>query len=261
MLSDNPVKFLLLLGCCLFAGSVHAIVNVESLRMDPDREQSGFDGLFTLNIDGNNGNTQNARAGMGAHLRWYDQQGSDLVIVDYAYGESANVKDTDKSFIHYRHVWYASDRLSWEAFAQLQSDEFTRLKLRSLLGGGARFDLLGKNDTHTAYLGLGVLRSREKLDPLLGSSEAEVDYATRINFYQVYQYRISEQSRLVNMVYYQPDVSELADYRLLEQLAIKVDINKSLSLKIALDVARDSRPPQNIKKTDTSYNTGLEYRF
>lgn len=254
-------KFLLFFICFLSTAVAHAIVNVESLRIDPGKEKSGFDGLFNLDINGNNGNTRNARAGMGMQLKWYDQYSTDLFIVDYAYGESDKVKDMDKSFMHYRHVWYANDWLSWEAFAQLQTDEFTRLKLRSLLGAGARFSLLRDNDRHTAYVGTGVFRSREKLDPLTGSTTVEEDYATRINFYQVYQYRLSDNSRLTNMVYYQPDVSEVSDYRLLEQLALKVDINKSLSLKISLDVARDSRPPQAVKKTDTSYNTGLEYRF
>lgn len=252
---------LLLLAIGLSVFPVNAIVNVENLRIDPDKKQSGFDGLFSMDINGNNGNTQNARAGLGMQLKWYDQYSTDLFIVDYAYGESDDVKDMDKSFMHYRHVWFVRDWLSWEAFAQLQTDEFTRLKLRSLLGGGARFSLLQDNERHTAYIGAGVFRSREKLDPLAGSTTVEVDYATRINFYQVYQYRITDTSRVTNMVYYQPDVSEVSDYRLLEQLALKVDINRSLSLKVSVDVARDSRPPQAVKKTDTSYNTGLEYRF
>lgn len=240
---------------------LQAIVNVESLRIDPDKKQQGFDALFSLDINGNNGNTQNARSSLGAQLKWYNPRSTDLVIVDYAYGESADLKDTDKSFFHYRHVWAVNPVLSWEAFGQLQTNEFTRLKLRSLVGGGARLNILSDSDVHTAYLGLGLLRSREKLDALLGTIDEQQQYATRANIYQVYQYRISPQSRLINMVYYQPDVSEFSDYRLLEQLALKVDINDRLSLKVSVDLAHDSRPPQSIESTDTSYNTGLEYRF
>ena len=261
MLFNTFTKCFIYINCFLFASSVHAIVNVENLRIDPNQNQSGFQGLFSLDVNGNNGNTQNARAALGAHLKWYDQFSTDLLVMDYAYGESSSVKDTDKSFVHYRHVWYVNKRISWEAFAQLQTNEFTRLKLRSLVGGGARLNLLVDNDNHTAYLGLGVLRSREKLDTPAGTSDEPLDYATRLNLYQVYQYRISEHSRLINMVYYQPDVSEFSDYRLLEQLALKLDINDRMSLKVSLDVAHDSRPPQNIETTDTSYNTGLEYRF
>ena len=258
----NCCKCILLASSAIFTVlPAQAIVNVETLRIDPDKKQTGFDGLFTLDISGNNGNTQNARTGLGAQLKWYHPESTDLLIMDYAYGESSDVKDTDKSFLHYRHVWYLDDILSWEAFAQLQTDEFTRLKLRSLVGTGARFRLLRESEKHTAYLGLGLMRSREKLDELLGTTDEQTEYATRVNLYQVYQYRISEHSRLVNMVYYQPEVTEFSDYRLLEQLALKVDINDRLSLKVSLDIAHDSQPPQSIESTDTSYNTGLEYRF
>ena len=62
-------------------------------------------------------------------------------------------------------------------------------------------------------------------------------------------------------MFYQPDINDFSDSRLLEQFGLLLDITEKLSLKLSLDISYDSRPPQQIKQTDTSYNVGLEYSF
>ncbi len=244
-----------------FHHSAFAIVNIESKRADPAAQEEGFEGFVNVDISGDNGNTKESDLALSVQLNWAGENSSDLLMLNYAYGETANVKDTDQSFLHYRHVWLARETVSYEAFTQLETNEFTRLKLRSLLGGGIRLKLDLPEKPHSAYLGLGLFRSREDLDPLISGGEVIEDYTTRLNSYLVYRYHMNEHVRLLNMLYYQPDVSEFGDYRLLEQLAINVALNKSLSLTVSIDIAHDSRPPQNVETTDTSYRTGLEYRF
>lgn len=56
-------------------------------------------------------------------------------------------------------------------------------------------------------------------------------------------------------------VGAAQDYRLLEQLALVFDITEKLSFKVSLDIKHDNEPPINVRQTDTSYNTGVEYRF
>jgi len=67
--------------------------------------------------------------------------------------------------------------------------------------------------------------------------------------------------RVLSTTYYQPAVDDFGDYRLLEDAALSVKMTDSLSLKVSLNLAHDSQPPQDVKKTDTTYSTGIEYSF
>jgi putative salt-induced outer membrane protein YdiY len=243
-----------------FSGLANAIVNVENMRVASDNKTEGFDGKLTLDISGKNGNTQKLKAGLGGRAQWYDVDGTRFVVLNYEYGESSDIKDTDKTFLHFRNIWYQSDSWAWEAFTQLENNEFTRLSLRSLLGGGFRWRILHDID-QTAYLGFGVFRSKEKLESVLLVTDAGVTYNNRMNLYLVYKLTLSDHSRLVNTLYYQPDMSETTDYRLLEQISLQMDITENLSFRLSVDVSHDNKPPQLIRKTDTSYNTGFEYKF
>ena len=100
----------------------------------------------SLDINGKNGNTQNSKAGLGGRAQWYAENGTRFAVLNYEYGESSDVKDTDKTFLHFRNIGYLENRLNggysrgfaWEAFAQLENNKFTRLSLRALLGAGVR---------------------------------------------------------------------------------------------------------------------------
>ena len=47
----------------------------------------------------------------------------------------------------------------------------------------------------------------------------------------------------------------------LEEATLSVKMTDTLSLNASLDLAHDSKPPQAVKKTDTTYSTGVEYSF
>ncbi len=249
----------------IHTGSTYAIVNIENMRVDSADRTQGSDSKLSVDVSGNNGNTQKVNVGVGARFQWYDTEGTRFAVLNYAYGESADVKDTDKTFFHFRNIWYIDQEFAFEAFTQFESNEFTRLNSRALLGAGVRWQVLHKSDV-VVYTGIGFFRSREKLDTgELDSGELATDagviYNNRLNTYIVYKHSITQHSRLVNTLYYQPDIDETSDYRLLEQFGLQMDITENLSFKLSIDVSHDSEAPQSIKQTDTSYNSGFEYSF
>jgi len=230
------------------------------MRVEPTSKTKRFESKLALDIDGDNGNTQKIKAGAGARAQWYEETGTRFIVINYEYGESADVKDTDKTFFHFRNIWHRTETYSWEAFTQFESNEFTRLKLRALAGGGIRWPVL-HNDSTAVYIGLGVLRSKEKLDSAPLVTDAGTTYNNRLSTYMVYKHTISKHSRLTNTLYYQPDLSEASDYRMLEQFGLQMDITENLSFRLSLDIAHDSYPPQQIKQTDTGYSAGFDYHF
>ncbi|MCW8956335.1 MAG: DUF481 domain-containing protein [Gammaproteobacteria bacterium] len=256
----KPVFFMGLLTGLLMQPA-HAIVNIENMNLLSEQARQGFEAQLGLDISGKNGNTSNRKAGFDSRFQWFKESHTHFLVLSYEYGESSDVKDTDKSFMHLRHIGYMSDTLAWEAFAQLETNEFTRLSLRSLAGGGVRYKLGKPSASHSLYFGAGLFRSKETLDEDPSVTDEGSDYATRANLYMVNKFKLTDNASLSNTLYYQPDVSDASDYRLLEQFRFKVNVTEKLSVILSLDVSRDSHPPQSIERTDSSYTTGLNYSF
>ena len=251
---------LLFLSVISYTEASIAIVNTENMRVEASEKTEGVDKKLAFDISGKNGNTQKIKAGLGARVQWYEKDATRFIVVNYEYGESADVKDTNKTFVHLRNIQYQSKNFAWESFAQIAEDEFTRLDSRMLLGGGVRLKLI-KSEDKSVDLGLGLFREREKLDLVPLTTDAGVDYGNRMNLYLVYKSTLSSHSRLSSTLYYQPDINEMSDYRLFEQFALQLDITENLSFNLSVDIYHDSKPAQLIKGTDTTYNTGFEYNF
>ena len=238
----------------------HAIVNTEELRVQ--EPVAGFSGNFAAAIGGQTGNTDKSDVSIGSRLTWYEKPITNFIVFNYDYGKTGGARDTNKGFLHARHVHGITERLAWEAFAQAQKDEFTRLTYRGLLGGGARIVAYKAHDDRLKLItGIGAFYSREKLSEEAGTTDAGIDKLVRGNFYFVVMYHLNDTVSLGSTTYYQPATSDFGDFRALEQAALRVVLTHTLDLKISLDMAYDSRPPQLVDKTDVTYSTGIEYRF
>lgn len=238
--------------------AAQAIVNIEGMR--GSGKEPGISGSVSLSVSGKSGNSDTMDASADGRVNWRRQDSLTFLVASLSYGKSDQVRDTNKAFGHLRHIIEHSERLAYEGFVQAERNEFTRLSLRTLAGAGVRLTLHG-NEKGQTHLGLGAFRSSETLDedPVLTDSGTERLW--RANIYLALNYAINEQLRIGSTTYYQPDTGDSGDYRLLEQAALKLAVSNRLALKLSLDIARDSRPPQTVKKTDTSYMTGLEYSF
>jgi len=218
-------------------------------------------GQLDLATSGQTGNTDKRAISLGGRLQWHKGARTDFVVLNYDYGKSAGVKDTDKTYIHARHIQQFRPARAWEAFGQLQQDEFTRLSHRGLAGGGIRFTLVPPGAGKVAYVGVGAFYEREKLEEQAGATDAGTQTLSRASTYLTFKYNLNEQVGVVTTTYYQPAFEDGHDFRLLEQAGIRVKLSRVLDLKLSLDIIHDSRPPQFIEKTDVMYSTGIEYRF
>lgn len=244
----------------LLASPAGAIVNTEDTRVK--EPEPGFSGQFSLAITGQSGNTDKSTVSAGGRLQWHYRPVTDFIVVNHDSGKTGGVRDTNRSFLHARHIHKLTPWWAWEAFGQAEENEFTRLSFRGLLGGGVRREAFRSDDNRLVLTaGLGGFYSREELEPRTGATDAGVDTLVRGNFYFVVKYQLNEMVRLASTTYYQPATSDYRDYRALEQASLSVNLTQRLDLKISLDVAHDNRPPQFIDKTDTTYRTGIEYQF
>ena len=243
---------------CISSAS-HAIVNMDGLLFGAEQKQ-GFSGDVELLFSGTSGNSETTTTAMDTQLNWIKPQYINLLLMSYKYGKANGVSNVDNAFAHYRHIHNINQTLDWEAFAQLEQNQFTRLSYRGLLGGGLRFSVW-QTAAHKGFLGIGAFYSKEQIDYRAGYTDEGTYDQTRANFYFLSRYKATPTIRWSNAIYYQPRINQVSDFRALLQSKLDFKINDSLNFRVSLDIAHDSEPSQGVKKTDTSYNTGLKWSF
>ncbi len=252
-------RFFLCAWLALAAIPALAIVNVEQAIIGQASE--GIHSTVDLLANGAAGNTDKSASKAELLTLWQHGTSTEYAQMQYAYGKSRGQVDTDKAFLHLRHRAALTQDWSTEEFVQFGRDPFARLTQRTLLGGGARWVLFEENKRSAGYLGFGAFRELETLSDRLGTNDPKSVALWRANSYLVLKRQLNEQVRVYSTTFYQPSVSHTADYRVLEQVSMLVKLDQHLDLKLSLDIAFDSQPPQTVQKRDLFYSTGIEFAF
>jgi hypothetical protein len=235
-----------------------AILNVERLQR---QDVSGAHGEMTARFALKSGNTDILQAGgdLGAGLlterhwlRFFTgmerlrQGGKDVL---------------DNRYAHIRYSYRFAPRLSSFHFLQFQTNQNLLLRRRWLLGSGLRHRALdgrvGRLD-----LGSGLMMEVEQL--ARGKLEPGEDPRTetlRMANFVVGSGDLGEGSRWTMVVYYQPDVTRLVDYRLLGEMGLSAQVTGALSMDTSLDWRHDSRAPAGLKRNDMGIRMGFTIRL
>jgi len=248
--------------CALLMGitslPASAIVNLDALHYQG--KQEGLSGTLNAAFSGSSGNTSKSRSRLEASLRRATGHAVDYLLLNYQYGQSFGRTDTDKAFLHLRHIQGISRGTDWEVYTQGEQNRFARLSFRGLLGAGLRLGLY-KRDPNALYLGAGGFYSEETLERRSGTDDAKREIQWRVNSYLLLRYGINDSVRFSNTLYYQPRIDDSRDYRLLNQARLTVELSRHLAITLTLDYSHDSRPPADVRPTDFSYLTGLNLKF
>ena len=214
-----------------------------------------------LLANGASGNTETSSTRANLLTLWQHGNHTEYLQMQYAYGKSGGQTDTDRAFAHLRHRTTIRQDWAVEAFAQTGRNPFARLTQRTLLGGGMRWIIFEEENKSAGYLGAGAFHEKEILTDKLGTNDQKVTNLWRANTYLVLKYNVNEQVNLYSTTYYQPAFSDTSDYRVLQQASMRVKLGDRFNLKLNLDIAFDSAPPQTVQERDMLYGTGLEFNF
>jgi len=250
----------ILVACAaLLPCSALAIVDVEQAIIGKPSE--GVHTSMDLLASGASGNTDTSLTKANLLSLWQHGEHTEFLQLQYTYGKSSGVTDTDHAFAHLRHRTAVSEDWAVEAFAQVGRDPFARLTKRTLYGGGMRWIMFEEEKISAGYLGFGAFYEKEKLTEEFGTTDPLESNLWRANSYLVLQHKFNDQVRVYSTTFYQPAFSDTKDYRVLEQASMLVKLRDNLDFKVSLDIAFDSKPPQTVEQKDTTYSTGLKFSF
>ncbi len=163
----------------------------------------------------------------------------------------------DDQFLQLRYSYLFSLQTRTFHFIQIQKNETLLLESRFLLGTGIRHIVFESEDV-TVSLGTGLMGEWERLDAeRLEPSDAVEENTLRIANLAVARWNAPSGARVLNILYLQPDVSDLGNLRILNDLGLSMPITESLRATVSLEWRRDTRPPAALEKDDLSLRAGF----
>jgi putative salt-induced outer membrane protein YdiY len=247
------------LALALLAGPARAQVNIEALRSDLDQHPLYLS--LQASFAGHLGNTNGAVGGgaafagltSGRHLAFIKFQG------DYA--EFSGKVSIEKAFTHARYDVRILPFLYGEAFAQIEENPFQRLAIRQVDGVGLRVALVERREVHL-FVGSAWMADYEKLsddESSVGTFVGPHWWAQRWSNYAAVGWRMNDRARISDAFYIQPRWNGFYDFRLFNDAAFVMDIDKHFSAKIDCQVHYNSTPPSRVLPTDVDTVTSLVF--
>lgn len=250
-----PVLLLLIL---ITEGSAFATVNIETIRRE--KEVEGFSNSLSLKFGYIEGNTNIRNAETRLRSDYLSGKQHYFLAASHKRGEKDEERYLDKAFAHLRLISELSNGLSGEIFLQKEYNEFTLLKDRELAGGGLRVALVQEEEQDSSaniYLGIGVMWEQEVLD-LSPDEETEIYRSTN---YISCRLQANDTTTLAATAYYQPDLEDSSDYRVIFDGTLAFKITRSLSFTFNINYRFDNEPPAGIKRYDTEITNGISLNF
>lgn len=247
-----------LVGPGAVPGLAQGILNAE--RLQP-REVDGAHFGAEIGVDVSAGNTEvvdieaTGSAGYQSEAHWIRLLGG----VELLSEEGTDIEDN--RFGHLRYNYRLADRVRSFHFVQLQTAENLRLRRRFLVGSGLRSRLLA-GQRLLFDLGCGLMYEYERLNEArLGADEDVTVDDVRVTSLAVLQIQLRQGVEFQNVIYLQPALDDLGDFRVLSDASLLVELVGNFGLRVALRWRHDSRPPASVERDDLNVTTSLSLNY
>jgi len=178
-----------------------------------------------------------------------------------ALGEETAKPYISQTFVHARWTAMWRERFGTEVFAQVQTNEFLRLRSRALGGTGLRIDLVHREGLQL-WAGTGTMLEHNRIDVAPGAPDPETELSHRSTSYLAVRAEPRAKSVLFQLTsYLQPAWARPEDLRTLTELETQVKVTDVLALGQALSLLHDTRPPTGVRPTDLRLTASVKVSF
>lgn len=247
----------LLLYLTFFSSLLIAQVNTERYRQDSD---SGFTASIDIEALAQTGNTDFQFLGLGGRLNFNRNSGYSFLVFSGGYGWNDGKQFSNELITHLRNVEALDDWLQLEAFIQFDYNRKRKLVSRELIGAGLRYKIL-TNENLRLRLGTAYFFEAEQYDLEENASHDKHTYSHRLSSYITFEIDLKNDVKFLSVSYFQPDLNDFADYRMISENSIILNLSKLFDFNIKFNLRYDATPPDEIKDLDTITKFGLTFKF
>lgn len=230
------------------------IVNIESQRMQSDTTGlkgslgSGF--LYQKNV------VSVLSINVNTHVQYKTKRDLYLFLANYNLLKGSGRTLTDNLFYHVRYNHKLNTFLRWEVFTQLQQNNVTGIRLRLLTGSGPRFKLSGA-PKFALYAATAVMYEYEEEQTRPAAYHRDLRSSNYVSF----TYKPLDNMECIGTLFYQPLYRNLRDYRLLNEVSVRLKIVTRFSFTAGWYYLYDSHPAAPAPGLNYSISNGLLYDF
>jgi hypothetical protein len=165
-------------------------------------------------------------------------------------------KPVNDGFQHFRYNYKFNDFISSEVYIQGQYNHNTRIRGRYLAGMGVLLKIF-ETTRDSVQLFTGIHYMPEYEEEMLGA----INRHHRMNSMISFGWPFRNQSKFEMVMYLQPDIAKLTDFRLSSQMAYEIPLLKKLVFRISMALFYDSYPPEGLKTFFFSARNSIKYKF
>ena len=262
----RPLHLLRIFAIFICLGLAHLVigsnavaqVNTEVLRVGDHKP--GFGGLLGVDLDVQSGTIDYFELTGNGQLNYHYDIHHFLLSGKSGYGTTQGDAFLQQVFAHARWTAMWHKRVGSEVFTQLEYDRFLRQNIRALFGTGPRI-LVIQTDQFESFWGVAYMLEREELNIPDSDPHPSRSLNHRLTTYLSLKWNPAENVSIIQTLYVQPRLDRFRDVRMLEQADLRVSITNMLSIKTSITVRYDSRPPQEVAKTNTQLTQGIDLQF
>ncbi len=239
----------------LLTNSIFSIVNTESIRSKSQKK--GINHTFTFSGEINSGNNNYYSIKPQYRLDYLPKNTSSyrlLLVANMDFKKKDKNIVKDNRFVHFRYIRNLAKDKDLDYFIQSQSDFFKNLLHRELYGISYRKNMISKNKL-SLWLGLGLMYEIEELKN--NGTDNDFRFTNNLSI----NYILSDTVTISSFSYYQPNLDDFSDYRLLSSVDISSNLTKTLILSVNINFDFDTEPGESIEKFDTKIKQSVSYLF
>lgn len=241
----------------MLTNSVQAqIVNIEDKRIQLDSNK------WQGSIDLSSKLTQNTKSVLAIYtsvrVDRMVEQNKWLFLGSYNFARAGSQDFLDDGFFHLRYNRDLNRKWQWETFGQVQYNEKLRIRLRTLLGTGARLQLLADEKKKIA-VGLLYMYEYNELTTDLGLRRDH-----RLSSYLSLKLKPSKQLSFASTTYYQPLVDRLGESRFSSINTLTLKVNKWLAFSSVFAYTYDgqlAKDTPDVPSSTYQWKNGVRLMF
>lgn len=251
------MKSLFAIVCFVLLGlTVSAqVVNVEKTRsQDSTKKFQGFVYLganFTWN-------TKNVFQGYDKVQIQYQPNKNNMFLLlnEITMMKVDSVSYLDDGFVHlrYNRKFQSKPWVILEAFTQFQYDKALNVDSRYLAGIGPRWAMFD-SDSLDLFLGTLTMYEREQ------RTDEDLTEKHRFAGYLSANWTFGKKKSISSIIYYQPRYSDMSDYRVSGEVALKLGLGKLFFYQVSYSVKYDENPPNGVHTFNSSMKNKIGIKF
>ncbi len=156
---------------------------------------------------------------------------------------------------HLRYTRLLSHRFAVEVFSQAQRNESIKLGFRGLVGAGPRVRI-DVSDSLAVYVGPLYMYEYEE-----ERGKTAIYRTHRLSTYISFSAAASRSFTLNLIGFYQPNVLNFSDVKLSAETVLEFKVGDSFALNMVYGITHNSRPPEGIRGTLSSFKNGIKFVF